>query len=117
MDFLTTIRIYNDPSDNRTFVRQMVHDFEIFDGIDELKESMFELCKAFFADHVSLQDVDIGFVGQQNKKMYIKTAQEVEDAYDSRIFHKNNELVLFVEQKKRNRLVSKRKSTNTLNGM
>lgn len=38
MDFLTTIRIYNDPSDNRTFVRQMVHDFEIFDGIDELKE-------------------------------------------------------------------------------
>lgn len=78
---------------------------------------MFELCKAFFADHVSLQDVDIGFVGQQNKKMYIKTAQEVEDAYDSRIFHKNNELVLFVEQKKRNRQVSKRKSTNTLNGM
>ena len=54
-----TIRIYNDPSDNRTFVRQMVHAFEIFDGIDELKESMFELCKAFFADHVSLQDVDV----------------------------------------------------------
>ena len=117
MDFLTTIRIYNEPSDNRTFVRHMVHDFEMYDGIDELKETVYGLCKKFFADHVSLQDVDIGFVGQNNKKMYIKTDEEVEDAYDSRVFHKHNELVLFIEQRKRNRRLSKRKSTNTFNGM
>ena len=91
----------SDTQDNCTFVRQMFHDFEIFDGIYELKESVFELCKAFFTDHVSLQDVDIGFVGQKNKKMNIKTDQEVEDAYDRRVFHKNDELVLFIEKKKK----------------
>ena len=89
----------------------------MYDGNDELKESVYGLCKAFFSDHVSLQDLHIGFDGQNNKKMYITTDQEVEDAYDSRVFHKHDELVLFIEQRKRNRQVSKRKSTNTFNGM
>ena len=63
----TTIRIYNDPNDKRTFVRQMVRDFQEYEDISDFKASLFELTKEYFSEeNISLQDENIGFVGASN---------------------------------------------------
>ena len=54
--YMTTIRIYNDPNDKRTFVRQMVQDFQEYEDISDFKASLFELTKEYFSDeNISLQ--------------------------------------------------------------
>ena len=115
-EYMTTIRIYNDPNDKRTFVRQMVKDFQEYEDISDFKASLFELTKVHFSDeNISLQDVNIGFVGASNQKSFVNTSQLVYDANNSRILHKHNELVLFIERHEEKRLTKKR-SASTLNG-
>ena len=107
--YMTTIRIYNDPNDKRTFVRQMVQDFQEYEGISDFKASLFELTKEYFSDeNISLQDVNIGFVGASNQKSFVNTSQQVYHAYNSRFLHKHNELVLFIERHKEKRQTKKR---------
>ena len=101
MSFLTTIRIYNDSSDKRTFERQIIQDFSIYDNAVEMKTSVFEATESFFEDDVTVDDVDIGYVGNSNIKRLIKTDQHVEDAYTSRFIHKHEELAIYIEEKKR----------------
>ena len=114
--YMTTIGIYNDPTDKRTFVRQMVQDFQEYEDISDFKASLFELTKEYFSDeNISLQDVDIGFVGASNQKSLVNTAQQVYDAYNIRFLHKRSELVLFIERHKEKRETKKR-SASTLNG-
>ena len=114
--YMTTIRIYNDPNDKRIFVRQMVQDFQEYEDISDFKASLFELTKEYFSDkNISLQDVNIGFVGASNQKSFVNTSQLVYDAYNSRFLHKHNELVLFIERHKEKRPTKKR-SASTLNG-
>lgn len=119
-DYMTTVRIYNDVSDKRTFTRQMVQDFDDRECVDvgEFKGRVFELTKAYFGDEdISLDDVNVGFIGASNQKTIVNTSNQVEDAYDSRFLHKSNELVLFIERKKpEKRSARKRKSAST-NGM
>ena len=81
--YMTTIRIYNDPKDKRTFIRQMVQDFQEYEDISDFKASVFELTKEYFSDNVSLQDVNIGFIGasNQNSKSFVYTSPQVYDAY------------------------------------
>ena len=43
--YMTTIRIYNDPNDKRTFVRQMVQDFQEHEDISDFKASLFHWTK------------------------------------------------------------------------
>ena len=113
--YMTTIRIYNDPNDKRTFVNQMVQDFQEHEDISDFKASLFELTKEYFRDeNISLQDVNIGFVGASNQKSFVNTSQQVYDAYNSRFLHKN-ELVLFIERHKEKRQTKKR-SASTLDG-
>ena len=116
MSFLTTIRIYNDSSDKRTFERQIIQDFSIYDNAVEIKRSVFEATESFFEDNVTVDDVDIGYVGNSNIKRLIKTDQHVEDAYTSRFIHKHEELVMYIEEKKRKRQGQKRKLSTTRNG-
>ena len=114
--YMTTIRIYNDPNDTRTFVRQMVQDFQEYEDISDIKASLFELTKEYFSDeNISLQAVNIGFVGASNQKSFVNTSQQVCDAYKSRFLHKHNELVLFTERHKEKRQTKKRSASN-LNG-
>ena len=102
--YMTTIRIYNDPNDKRTFVRQMVQDFQEYEDISDFKASLFELTKEYFSDeNIFLQNVNIGFVGASNQKSFVNTSQQVYDAYNSRFLHKDNELVLFIERHKEKR--------------
>ena len=83
--YMTTIRIYNDLNDKRTFVRQMVQDFQECEDITDFKASLFELTKEYFSDeNISLQDVNIGFVGASNQKSFVNTSQQVYDAYNNR---------------------------------
>ena len=100
MSFLTTIRIYNDSSDKRTFERQIIQDFNIYDNAVEMKKSVFEATESFFEEDVTVDDVDIGYVGKSNNKRLIKTDQHVDDAYTSRFHHKHSELVIYIEEKK-----------------
>ena len=72
MSFLTTIRIYNDSSDKNTFQRQIIQDFDIYDNAVEMKQSVFEATESFFEDDVTVDDVDIGYVGKSNSKRLIK---------------------------------------------
>ena len=116
MSFLTTIRIYNDSSDKRTFERQIIQDFSIYDNAVEMKRSVFEATESFFEDNVTVDNVDIGYVGNSNIKRLIKTDQHVEDAYTSRFIHKHEELVIYIEEKKRKRQGQKRKLSTTRNG-
>ena len=116
MSFLTTIRIYNDPSDKRTFERQIIQDFNIYDNAVEMKKSVFEATESFFEEDVTVDNVDIGYVGKSNNKRLIKTDQHVDDAYTSRFHHKHSELVIFIEEKKRTRQGQKRKLSTTRNG-
>ena len=114
--YMTTIRIYNDPNDKRTFVRQMVQDFQEHENIRDFKASLFELTKGYLSDeNISLQDVNIDFVGASNQKSFVNTSQEVYDAYISRFLHKHNELVLFIERHKE-KPQTKKRSASTLNG-
>ena len=114
--YMITIRIYNDPNDKRTFVRQMVQDFQEYEDISDFKASLFELTKEYFSDeNISLQEVNIGFVGASNQKSFVNTSQQVCDAYNNRFLHKHNELVLFIERHKEKRQTKKR-SASTLNG-
>ena len=116
MSFLTTIRFYNDPSDKRTFERQIIQDFNIYDNAVEMKKSVFEATESFFEEDVTVDDVDIGYVGKSNNKRLIKTDQHVDDAYTSRFNHKHSELVIYIEEKKRTRQGQKRKLSTTRNG-
>ena len=68
-----------------------------------MKRSVFEATKSFFEDDVTVDDVDIGYVGKSNIKRLIKTDQYVDDAYTSRFIHKHEELVICIEEKKRKR--------------
>ena len=116
--YIRTIRIYNDPIDKRTFVRQTVQDFQEYEDISDFKASLFELTKEYFSEeNISLQDVKIGFVGASNQKSFVNTctSQQVYDAYNSRFLHKLNELVLFIERHKE-KLQTKKRSASTLNG-
>ena len=107
--YMTTIRIYNDPNDKRTFVRQMVQDFQEYEDIGDFKASLLKLTKEYFSDeNISLQDVNIGFVGASNQKSFVNTSQQVYDAYNSRFLHKHNELVLFIERHKEKPVRQKR---------
>ena len=113
--YMTTIRIYNDPKDKRTFIRQMVQDFQEYEEISDFKASVFELTKEYFSDeNISLQDVNIGFIGASNQKSFVNTSPEVYVAYNSRFLHKHNELVLFIERHKEKRQT--KRSPSTLNG-
>ena len=112
--YMTTIRIYNDPKDKRTFIRQMVQHFQEYEDISDFKASVFELTKEYFSENVSLQDVTIGFIGASNQKSFVDTSSQVYDTYNSRFLHKHNELVLFIERHKE-KLQTKR-SSSTLNG-
>ena len=116
MSSLTTIRIYNDSSDKRTFERQIIQDFSIYDNAVEMKRSFFEATESFFEDDVTVDDVDIGYVGNSNIKRLIKTDQHVEDAYTSRFIHKHEKLVIYIEEKNRKRQGQKRKLSTTRNG-
>ena len=100
MSFLTTIRIYNDSSGKRTFERQIIQDFNIYDNAVEMKKSVFEATESFFEEDVTVDDEDIGYVGKSNNKRLIKTDQHVDDAYTSRFHHKHSELVIYIEEKK-----------------
>ena len=112
---ITTIRIYNDPKDKRTFIRQVVQHFQEYEDISEFKASVFELTKEYFSDeNISLQDVNIGFIGASNQKSFVNTSPQVYDAYNSRFLHKHNELVLFIERHKEKRQT--KRSSSTLNG-
>ena len=73
--YMTTVRIYNDPKDKRTFTRQMLSD-----------------------ENISLQDVNIGFIGASNQKSFVNTSSQVYDAYNSTFLYKHNELMLFIER-------------------
>ena len=98
MSFLTTNRIYNDSSDKRTFERQIIQDFSIYDNAVEVKKSVFEATESFFQDDVTVDDVDIGYVSKSNIKGLITTDQHVDDAYTSRFIHKHEELVIYTEE-------------------
>ena len=60
--YMTTVRIYNDPKDKHTFIKQMVQDFQEYEDISDFKATVFELTKEYLSDkNISLQDVIICF--------------------------------------------------------
>ena len=97
-EYMRTIRIYNDPKDKRTFIRQMLQDFEEYEDISDFKASVFELTKEYFSKNVSLQDVNIGSIGASNQKSFVTTSPQLYDTYSSRFLHKHSELVLSVHR-------------------
>ena len=63
----------------------MVPDFQEYKDISDFKASVFELTKENFSDKtISLQDVNIGFIGASNQKSFVTTSPQVHDAYNSR---------------------------------
>ena len=75
--YMRTIRIYNDPKDKRTFIRQMLQHFQEYEDISGFKASVFELTKEYFSKNVSLQDVNIAFIGASNQKSFVNTSPQV----------------------------------------
>ena len=113
--YMTTVRIYNDPKDKRTFIRQMVQEFQEYQDISDFKSSVFELTKEYLSDeNISLQDVNIGFIGASSQKSFVNTSPQVYDAYNSTFLYKHNELMLFIERHKEKRQT--KRSSSTLNG-
>lgn len=112
MSFLTTIRVYNDEKNKRTFLRQVVHDFQVYEDLEDLIEAVLESTKKCFDEGRvdTIDDIDVGYVGSSNNKTYVKTSQQVDDAYTSRFLHKHDELVLFIEQKKKKAPVKRKVS-------
>ena len=112
--YMTTVRIYNDPKDKHTFIRQMVQDFQEYEDISDFKASVFELTKEYLSDeNLSLQDVIIGFIGASNQ-IFVNSSPQVYDAYNSTFLYKHNELMLFIERHKEKRQT--KRSSSTLNG-
>ena len=74
------------------------------------------MTECFLEENVTLEDVEIGYVGGSNSKHLIKTDIDVEEAYKSRLDHKHHELVLYIEERKKKRQAQKRKSSTTRNG-
>ena len=113
--YMTTVRIYNDPKDKRTFIRQMLQDFQEYEDISDFKASVFELTKKYFSDeNISLQDVNISFIGASNLKSFENTSPQVYDAYNSTFLYKHNERMLFIQRHKKKRQT--KRSSSTLNG-
>ena len=107
--YMTTVRIYN-PKDKRTFIRQMVQDFQEYEDISDFKSSVFELTKEYLSDeNISLQDVNIGFIGASNQKSFGNTSP-----HNSTFLYKHNELMLFIERHKEKHQT--KRSSSTLNG-
>ena len=63
---------------------------------------------------MSLQDVNIGYIGASNQKPFVNTSPQVYDAYNSKFLYKHNELMLFIERHKEKRQT--KRSSSTLNG-
>ena len=51
-------------------------------------------------ENISLQDVNIGFIGASNQKSFVNNSPQVYDAYNSKFLCKYNELMLFIERHK-----------------
>ena len=100
----------------KTFERQIIPDFSIYDNAVEMKRSFSVASESFFEDGVTVDDMDIRYVGKSNIKRLIKTDQHVDDAYTSRFIHKHEELVIYIEEKKRKHQGQKRKLSTTRNG-
>ena len=74
-------------------------------------------CFAYYKPIVVLTlSLDIGYVGKSNNKRLTKTDQHVDDAFMSRLNHKHNELVIYIEEEKRTHQGQKRKLSTTRNG-
>lgn len=72
MSFLTTIRVYNDEKDKRTFLRQVVHDFQVYEDLEDFIEAVLESTKKCFDEGRvdTIDDIDVGYVGSSNNKTY-----------------------------------------------
>ena len=115
--FLTSIRVYNDLQDKRTFLHHVVQDFEEYDGLEDFRKRIFASTKECFSggNVESESNVHVGFVGASNKKTYVNTSEQVEEAYNSRFSHKHNELVLFEPAKNKKTTAQKRKCSDVPN--
>ena len=91
--YLTSIRVYNDLPDKRTFLCQVVQDFEEYDGLEDFKKQTFASTKECFSGSnvESESDVQVGFVGASSKKTYVNTSEQADEAYNSRFSHKHSE--------------------------
>ena len=109
MSFLTTIRVYNDIADKRTFQRTSVQDFPLqLEELEEFKSYVFNISSdKLDADEVD--QVDVGYVGASNMKFYVRDSMQVLDAYESRFQHRRDELVLFIERKVEKRRAPKKR--------
>ena len=106
--YMTTVRIYN-PKD-KLHIRQMVQDFQEYEDISDFKSSVFELTKEYLSDeNISLQNVNIGFIGASNQKSFGNTS-----THNSTFLYKHNELMLFIERHKEKHKT--KRSFSTLNG-
>ena len=65
-------------------------------------------------ENISLEDVNIGYIGASNQKPFVNTSPQVYDAYNSTFLYKHNELMLFIERHKEKRQT--KRSSSTLNG-
>ena len=65
MPFVTTIKVYNNKNDNRTFLRQWYKISLIVTRRNLSRNPFFDLTKACFDDETEfdIDDVEVGFVG------------------------------------------------------
>lgn len=117
MPLWATVRVFHDAKDKRKFTRKTLMDFpEQLEDLEPFKESILAGTKELFSTEAmqNVEDMDIGYIGASNNKVYVRSSDQVCEAYESRFSHKNDELVLFVEQKKK--LPRKRKISDSLSG-
>lgn len=112
---MATVRVYDDPKDKRKFTRKTLFDFPArIEEFTNFKKAVFSGTKECFSDdrELEIDDVEVGYVGATNNKFYVRSDDEVDEAYESRTLRKYNELVLFIEERK----VPKRKLSDAKGG-
>ena len=75
-----------------------IKDFNFYNNADEMEKSVLETaCYFSETDDVTVDDVGIGYVGRSNNIIAVnKTDQDVDKAHRSRLYHKRDELVIYI---------------------
>lgn len=107
------IRLYHDKSNMRTFKKFAIEEFPIFKEVIAAKMCLIDTYQNEFRGKLSVETLELGYVGYSNAKHKITNEKGLEVGYESKKHHKDNcPLFYIAEIQKPSIDTSKRKATS-----
>ena len=93
------IRLYHDKSNMRTFKKFVIEEFPIFNEVIQAKMCLLDQYQNEFNHRLSLETLELGYVGYSNTKHKITTDSELKQGFDSKTNHKDNCAVFYLAER------------------